>query len=106
MLDDDDEEGDETWLDEQHKREKKLLDEAIADGLDKYPDIAASNDMPDIADQDIAEAAAQLKGVRQKCAVSATRLNEKFSRAQLERMIKRDLEIRFKRDPKIQRACA
>jgi hypothetical protein len=32
LLDDDDEEGDESWLDDQHKREKKLLDEAIEDG--------------------------------------------------------------------------
>src|SRR6266566_5149260 len=35
LLDDDDEEADEGWLDDQHKREKKLLDEAIADGLEK-----------------------------------------------------------------------
>ena len=38
----------------------------------------AAAQLPDIADQDIAEAAAQLKGVLQKCAISATRLNEKF----------------------------
>ena len=38
LLDDDDEEADEGWLDDHHKREKKILDEAIADGLDKYPD--------------------------------------------------------------------
>jgi hypothetical protein len=44
LLDDDDEEGDdEGWLDDHQKREKKLLDEAIADGLDKYPDINAIN---------------------------------------------------------------
>ena len=37
LVDDDDEEGDdEGWLDDHHKREKKLLDEAIVDGLDKY----------------------------------------------------------------------
>jgi hypothetical protein len=36
LLDDDDEEADEGWLDDQTKREKKLLDEAIAEGLDKY----------------------------------------------------------------------
>ena len=41
LLDDDDEEGDEGWLDDQHERGKKLLNEAIADVLDKYPDIAA-----------------------------------------------------------------
>jgi hypothetical protein len=33
LLDDDDEEADEGWLDEHHKREKKFLDEAISDGL-------------------------------------------------------------------------
>ena len=37
LLDDDDEEDDEGWLDDHHKRAKKLLDEAIADGLEKYP---------------------------------------------------------------------
>src|SRR6516164_4885027 len=46
LLDDDDEENDESWLDDQHKREKKLLDEAVADGLNKYPDIAAVSDLP------------------------------------------------------------
>src|SRR6516162_7751934 len=35
-----------------------------------------------------------------KCAIGATEFKEKFSRAQLERMVKRDLETRFKRDPK------
>src|SRR6516225_447952 len=33
LLDDDDEEADEGWLDDHHKREKSLLDEAISDGL-------------------------------------------------------------------------
>jgi hypothetical protein len=37
LLDDDDEEGNEGWLDDHRKREKKVLDEAIADGLDTYP---------------------------------------------------------------------
>ncbi len=98
LLDDDDEEGDETWLDEQHKREKKLLDEAIADGLDKYPDIAAVNNLPPNADPDIAQAAEQLKSVLATCAIGATKFKDKFSRAQLERMIKRDLKVRFKRN--------
>ena len=48
LLDDDDEEGDEGWLDDHHKREKKFLDEAIADGLDKYPDINAIKNLPTI----------------------------------------------------------
>ena len=42
LLDDDDEEADEGWLDEHQKREKRFLDEAISDGLDKYPDFARS----------------------------------------------------------------
>jgi uncharacterized protein (DUF927 family) len=99
LLDDDDEEGDEGWLDDQHKREKKLLDEAIIDGLSKYPDIAAVNKLPINSNPDIVRDAEQLKAVLAKCAVGATRFNDKFSRNQLERMVKRDLEIRFKNDP-------
>jgi hypothetical protein len=41
LLDDDDEEADEGWLDDHHKREKKIFDETIADRLHKYPDINA-----------------------------------------------------------------
>ena len=100
LLDDDDEEGDEGWLDEQHKREKKLLDEAIADGLDKYPDIAAVNNLPANSDPDIAGDAKQLKTDLANCAVGATKFKEKFSRTQLGRMVKRDLETRFKKDAK------
>jgi hypothetical protein len=37
LLDDDDEEADEGWLDDHHKREKRFLEEAITDGLDKFP---------------------------------------------------------------------
>jgi uncharacterized protein (DUF927 family) len=99
LLDDDDEEVDEACLDDQHKREKKLLDEAIADGLDKYPDITAVNNLPVDSDPDIARDAEQLKTVLRTCAIGATKLNEKFSRAQLERMVKRYLEICFKKDP-------
>lgn len=102
LLDDDDEERDEGWLDEQHKREKKLLDEAIADGLDKYPDIAAINNLPVNPDSDIARDAEQLKAFMTKCAafkdIGATQFKDKFSRAQLERVVKRDLEARFKKD--------
>ena len=39
LLDDDDEEADEGWLDEHGKREKRFLDEAISDGLDKHPQL-------------------------------------------------------------------
>jgi uncharacterized protein (DUF927 family) len=101
LLDDDDEEGDEGWFDDQHKREKKLLDEAIADGLEKYPNINTTiNNLPVNSDSDIARDAEQLRTVLATCAVGATRFNDKFSRTQLERMVKRDLEIRFKKDPK------
>ena len=100
LLDDDDEEADEGWLDDHHKREKKILDEAITDGLDKFPDFAAINNLPPNSDSDIARDAGQLKDVLTKCAVGATEFKGKFSRAQLKRMVKRDLEMRFKKDPK------
>jgi hypothetical protein len=101
--DDDDEAADEGWLDDHHKREKKLLDEAIADGLDKYPDINSINNLPPSSDPDIARDAKQLKGVLTKCAIGATEFKAKFSRAQIQRMVKRDIEIRFKNDPKYSR---
>jgi hypothetical protein len=68
LLDDDDdeeagEEADEGWLDDHHKREKNLLDEAIADGLVTYPDIDSINNLPLSSDPDIAQAAEQLKDV-------------------------------------------
>ena len=96
LVDDDDEEGDESWLDYHHKREKDLLDEAIADGLDKYPDIKAINNQPPSSDPDIARAAKQLNDVLTKCPIGATKFKERFSRAQLERMVKRDLKTRSK----------
>ena len=100
LLDDDDEEADEGWLDDHHKREKRFLDEAISDGLDKYPDFNAINNLPPNSDPDIARDAGQLKDVLTKCAIGATEFKGKFPRAQLERMVKRDLETRFKKDPK------
>jgi hypothetical protein len=100
LLDDDDEEGDEGWLDDQHKREKKLLDEAIAEGLDKYRDFNEINDLPPNSDPDIAQDAEQLKNVLKKCTIGATEFKGKFSRAQLERMVKRDLKKLFEKDPK------
>jgi uncharacterized protein (DUF927 family) len=100
LLDDDDEEADEGWLDDHHKREKELLDEAIADGLDKYPDINSIRNISPSSDPEIARDTEQLKHVLTKCAIGATEFKAKFSRPQLERMIKRDLEIRFKKDPK------
>src|SRR6516162_10004502 len=100
MLDDDDEEGDEGWLDDHHKREKKILDEAITDGLDTYSDFNAIINLPSDSDSDIARDAGQLKDVLTKCAIGATEFKEKFSRAQLERMVKRDLKTRFEKDPR------
>ena len=100
LLDDDDEQGDEGWLDDHHKREKKSLDEAIADGLEKFPDINAINNLPVNSDPDIARDAKQLKKALATCAIGATEFKDKFSRAQLERMVKRDLETRFKKDAK------
>ena len=100
LLDDDDEEADEGWLDDHHKREKRFLDEAISDGLDKYPDFNAINNLPPNSDPDIARDAEQLKDVLTKCAIGATEFKGKFSRAQLERMVKRDLATRFKKNPK------
>ncbi len=99
LLDDDDEETEER-LDEQHKREKKLLDETIADGLDNYPDINAINNLPRPADPDLVRAAEQLSDVLWKCAVGATKFKEKFSRAQLEGMVKRDVKARLEKDDK------
>jgi hypothetical protein len=100
LLDDDDEEADEGWLDDHHKREKRFLDEAISDGLDTFPDFAAINNLPPNSDPDIARDAGQLKDVLTKCAIGATEFKEKFSRAQLERMVKRDLKERFEKDPR------
>jgi hypothetical protein len=95
LLDDDDEEADEGWLDEHHEREKRFLDEAISDGLDKYPDFAAIDNLPLNSDPDIAQDAEQLREGLTKCAIGATEFKGKFPRAQLERMVKRDLKIRF-----------
>jgi hypothetical protein len=100
MLDDDDEEGDEGWLDDHHKREKKILDEAIMNGLDTYSDFNAIINLPSDSDSDIARDAGQLKDVLTKCAIGATEFKEKFSSAQLERMVKRDLKTRFEKDPR------
>ena len=84
LIDDDDEEGDdEGWLGDHQKRDKKLLDEAIVDGLDKYPDINTINNLPLSPDPDIARDAEQLKSVLAKCAIGATEFKAKFPRAQL-----------------------
>jgi putative DNA primase/helicase len=101
LVDDDDEEGDdEGWLDDHQKREKKILDEAIVDWLDKCPDINAIVNFPLSSDPDIARDAEQLKTALTKCAIGATEFKEKFARAQLERVVKRELKTRFEKDPK------
>lgn len=104
LLDDDDEEADESWLDEHYKRENKLLDEAIADGLDKYSDIAAINNLTinlsHHSDPDMADAAKQLREVLAKCAIGATQFDKRFPRPQLERMVKRDVKKRLEKDAK------
>src|SRR6516164_4557812 len=53
---------------------------------------------PPNSDPDIARDAEQLNDVLTKCPIGATKLKEKFSRAQLERMVKRELKTRFKKD--------
>jgi hypothetical protein len=104
LLDDDDEEAgeeaDEDWLDDYRKREKKVLDEAIADALDTHPDINAVNNLPLSSDPGIAQAAEQLKDYLVKCPIGATKLKDRFSRPQLERRVKIELEKQFKNDPK------
>ena len=100
LLDDDDEETDDGQRDDHHQREKKLLDEAITSGLDKFPDFNAANDLPLNSDPDIARVAAQLRDALTKCLIGATTFEERFPRAQLERMVKRDLKASFKKDPR------
>jgi putative DNA primase/helicase len=46
----------------------------------------------------MARDAEQLKKVLARCAIGATRFEEKFSHEQLARMVKRDLKARFKKD--------
>jgi hypothetical protein len=100
MLDDDDEEADEAWLDDHHKREKRTLNEAITDGLDKLPNFDAINNLPPSSDPDVARDTGQLRDVLSRCAIGATKLEDKFSRAQLERMVRSDLKTRLKNNPK------
>src|SRR5262249_13781147 len=100
LLDDDDEEANESGLDAHKKREKEIFDEAIADALDRYSDFNSINELPPNSDPDIARDAEQLKDALAKCAIGATKFRERFPRAQLARMVKRNLEILFKKDPR------
>src|SRR5262249_24714098 len=54
LLDDDDEEADESGLDAHKKREKEIFDEAIADALDRHPDFNSINELPPNSDPHIA----------------------------------------------------
>lgn len=100
LLDDDDEEADEAWLDDAHRREKKQFDEAIATGLDKYSSIAAVRFLPANFDPDMVAAAEQLRAVLAVCLIGATKFSDRFPRAQLERMVRRYIDDRLKNDPK------
>jgi hypothetical protein len=104
LLDDDDEETDDSWLDDHSKQENKRLAEAIADGLEKYPTIDAINNLPlpsdPDTDPDMKETAEQLCTVLVKCAVGATQIAKRFPRATLERMVKQDMRGRLEKDPK------
>jgi hypothetical protein len=100
MLNDDDEEVDEAWRDDHHKRESRILDEAITVGLDKYPDFNATLELPPNCDPVTVRAADQLKDVLSRCAIGATEFKDKFSRAQLERMVRSKLKEQFKESPK------
>jgi hypothetical protein len=100
LLDDDDEEADEGWLDDAHKREKKQFDEAIKVGLDKHPNIASVRFLPSNFDPDIAHAAEQLMAVLEVCSIGSIKFSDRFPHALLERMVRRDIKARLEKDPK------
>jgi hypothetical protein len=109
LLDDDDEEADEGDRPvDQRKRDKEMLDEAIKDAFDKYPDINSVIDavdhLPPNFDQDtareIAQAAWQLRDKLKECPIGATKLTERFLRPQFKRMVRIEVEKQFKRNPK------
>ena len=101
LLDDDDEEADEGWLDDHAQaREENSRRGDYRRRSTSTPTSTRSTTCRHNSDPDIAHDAEQLKDVLTKCAIGATEFKEKFSRAQLERMVKRDLKTRFKKDPK------
>jgi len=100
LFDGSDEEADEGWLDDRHRHEKKIFDEAISDTLDAYRDFTAISDLPRNPDPIIAGGIEQLKAGLVKCAIGATTFRERFSRAQLEQLVKRNLLASFKKEPK------
>jgi len=79
LLDDDDEEVDESGLDAHKKREKEIFGEAITDALDQYPDFGSVSELSP-NDPDVARDVEQLKDVLAKCAIGATKFEERFSR--------------------------
>jgi uncharacterized protein (DUF927 family) len=99
LLDDDDEEQDEGWIDDRRKRESELLDDGIKYGLEEYPTIETINNL-ETPPPNVVQAAEQLKRVLTECPIGATKFAEKFSRAQLQRMVRRDLKERFEKDTK------
>ena len=72
----------------------------------QVPDFNAINNLPPNSDPDIARDAGQLKNVLTKCAIGATEFKGKFSRALLERMVKRDLGTRSRRTRSTASTCA
>ena len=101
LLDDDDEEQDEGWIDNRRERERELLDEGITDALEQHPDFGTINDLPTHSDPDVARDAEQLKKVlAQYPYIGAVEFEEKFSREQFQRMVRRDIKERFRRDVK------
>jgi hypothetical protein len=94
LIDDDDEEGDESWVDDQCKRERKVLDEGIKWGLDNYANIDAINRLP-LSDlpKDLVTHAEQLSAVLKECAIGATRFEQK-PHEQLARLVRIDLRER------------
>jgi hypothetical protein len=99
LLDDDDEEQDEDFIDNRREREGELLEEGIAYGLENYPDFDAINALPPHSDPEIADAARQLKERLAQLPIGATKFDDKFSREQFQRMVRRDLKARFERNP-------
>jgi hypothetical protein len=103
FFDDDDEERDESRLDDLNKGHEKFLDEAIADGLARHPDINRINNLPPCSDPDIAhiaQDAEQLKDLLTKCPIGATEFKVKFLRPLLKRMVRSAIKNRFDKDPK------
>jgi hypothetical protein len=107
--DDDEEAGDESQLDNDLEREKKIFDEAIKAGFDMYPDISAiigaADNLPLSLDPDTAadirEAAGQLRGVLTRCPIGATtKLKEEVPQLQIERAVKRELKRQAEKTPK------